>query len=80
MIIDLLKKYGVDFIAAPLGNSSNKEAFIESDFIIISTPTNYDDINNKFDTKKDIFDIINMLDDVEIDIVLEDYGLKTFIE
>jgi superfamily I DNA and/or RNA helicase len=29
-VLDKLKKYGVDFIAAPLGNSSNKEAFIES--------------------------------------------------
>ena len=29
-VLDKLKKYGVDFIAAPLGNLSNKEAFIES--------------------------------------------------
>lgn len=29
-VLEKLKKYGVDFIAAPLGNSSNKEAFIES--------------------------------------------------
>lgn len=29
-VLEKLKKYGVDFIAAPLGNSSNREAFIES--------------------------------------------------
>ena len=29
-VVEKLKKYGVDFIAAPLGNSCNKEAFIES--------------------------------------------------
>ena len=29
-VLEKLKKYGVDFIAAPLGNSSNKEAFIGS--------------------------------------------------
>ena len=29
-VLEKLKKNGVDFIAAPLGNSSNKEAFIES--------------------------------------------------
>ena len=29
-VLEKLKKYGVDFIAAPLGSSSNKEAFIES--------------------------------------------------
>mgnify|MGYP000012607961 CR=1 FL=1 len=29
-VLEKLKKHGVDFIAAPLGNSSNKEAFIES--------------------------------------------------
>ena len=29
-VFEKLKKYGVDFIAAPLGNSSNKEAFVES--------------------------------------------------
>ena len=29
-VLEKLKKYGVDFIAAPLGNSANKEAFIES--------------------------------------------------
>ena len=29
-VLEKLKKYGVDFIAAPLGNSSNRKAFIES--------------------------------------------------
>ena len=29
-VLEKLKKYGVDFIAAPLGSSSNREAFIES--------------------------------------------------
>ena len=29
-VFEKLKKYGVDFIAAPLGNSDNKEAFIET--------------------------------------------------
>lgn len=29
-VLEKLKKYGVDFIAAPLGNSANKEAFIKS--------------------------------------------------
>ena len=29
-VLEKLKKYGVDFIAAPLGNSDNREAFIES--------------------------------------------------
>lgn len=29
-VLEKLKKYGVGFIAAPLGNSSNKEVFIES--------------------------------------------------
>lgn len=29
-VLEKLKKYGVDFIAAPLGSSANKEAFIES--------------------------------------------------
>ena len=28
-VLEKLRKYGVDFIAAPLGNSSNREAFIE---------------------------------------------------
>ena len=29
-VLEKLKKYGVDFIAAPLGSSTNREAFIES--------------------------------------------------
>ena len=29
-VLEKLKKYGVDFIAAPLGSSANREAFIES--------------------------------------------------
>ncbi|MCR4683465.1 MAG: DUF2726 domain-containing protein [Clostridiales bacterium] len=29
-VLEKLKKYGVDFIAAPLGNSENKETFIEN--------------------------------------------------
>ena len=29
-VFEKLKKYGVDFIAAPLGNATNKEAFLES--------------------------------------------------
>ena len=29
-VLEKLKKYGVDFIAAPLGNSSNRKTFIES--------------------------------------------------
>lgn len=29
-VLEKLKKYGVDFIAAPLGNSTNRELFIES--------------------------------------------------
>lgn len=29
-VLEKLKKYGVDFIAAPLGNSANREAFIAS--------------------------------------------------
>ena len=29
-VLEKLKKYGVDFIAAPLGNASNRSAFIES--------------------------------------------------
>lgn len=29
-VLEKLKKYGVDFIAAPLGSASNREAFIES--------------------------------------------------
>ena len=42
-----------------------KEAFIESDFIIISTPTNYDDINNTFDTKS-VESIINNIVELNI--------------
>jgi len=29
-VLEKLKKYGVDFVAAPLGSSANREAFIES--------------------------------------------------
>ena len=29
-VLEKLRKYGIDFIAAPLGNSSNREAFIQS--------------------------------------------------
>lgn len=34
-VLEKLRKYGVDFIAAPLGNSSNREAFVESQTTIL---------------------------------------------
>ena len=43
-----------------------KEAFIEADFIIISTPTNYDDEKNYFDTSS-VEDIIKKVIDLGID-------------
>lgn len=46
-----------------------KEAFIGAHYIIISTPTNYDDVLNYFDTSS-VEDIINKVIDLDIDTVI----------
>lgn len=43
-----------------------KEAFKDADFIVISTPTNYDDIKNHFDTSS-VEDIIQKVIDLNLD-------------
>lgn len=43
-----------------------KDAFIDSDYIIICTPTNYDEVTNYFDTSS-VEDIIKKIIDLKID-------------
>ena len=44
-VLEKLKKYGVDFIAAPLGSSANKEAFIESQNLNLPDMCTWKDIS-----------------------------------
>ena len=46
-----------------------KEAFIGADFVVISTPTNYDDVTNHFDTSS-VEDIIQKVESMNIDTVM----------
>lgn len=62
-ILEKLQKYGVDFIAAPLGNSSNREAFIES-----QNP-NLPDMGTWLKEANDLSDIRQ--DEIELDEKLE---------
>ncbi len=51
-VLEKLKKYGVDFIAAPLGNSSNKEAFVESQNPTIPDISKWKDTSDELATIK----------------------------
>ena len=46
-----------------------KEAFTGADFVVISTPTNYDDVTNHFDTSS-VEDIIQKVESMNIDTVM----------
>ncbi len=61
-VLEKLKKYGVDFITAPLGNSNNKEVFIES-----QNPT-LPDMRNWRDNKEELSTIRQ--DEKELDKML----------
>ena len=62
-VLEKLKKYGVDFIAAPLGNSTNKEAFIESQNPVLPDMSRWTDNTNDLSALRQ--------DEVELDRMLK---------
>ena len=61
-VLEKLKKDGVDFIAAPLGNTSNKESFIESQNLQIPDIKHWENHSEELETiKKDEAELDKML-------------------
>lgn len=61
-VLEKLRKYGVDFIAAPLGNSTNKEAFIESQNPVLPDMSKWrDDTDDLAAMRQDELELHRML-------------------
>lgn len=61
-VLEKLRKYGVDFIAAPLGNATNKEAFIESQNPVLPDMSKWrDDTFDLTAIRKDELELHKML-------------------